>query len=185
MSYGDLDLTVLLEGIRRGDAGAEARFARIYSDGIRFYLRRNRVTEDLDARVGQLLGAIVERVRRGWNPRSGNLAEFLREAVGTWQTGEAAGRPGGGPRNGGAEAGPAHARIQAKAKVLERALRGCGRRELEMLIRYYVNGQESEQALDSTGATEEEFSLLRRRLRRLVATEKGKQPPKFKTAASQ
>ena len=69
---------------------------------------------------------------------------------------------------------PPHRRIQAKAYKLKRVLRDCEKRELEMLIRYYVNGQDIHQVSESMGATDEEFLRLARRLRLVTMREKGR-----------
>ena len=83
------------------------------------------------------------------------------------------------------EFGPeAHASIQAMSKLLAQQLRGCSRRELEMLTRYYANGQEEETVLREMGASAEEFARLRLRLRRSAMPETPREPPRAKTAAA-
>jgi hypothetical protein len=184
MSPGDLDLTPVLIGIRRGSTVAEEQLASLYSDGIRSYLKRRLGPEDLEDRVRQLLATMVERVRKGWNPQPANVVLFLREAVEVWRTGESAPHPGTEQRSEQAGLSPSHASIQAKAKLLEKAIHGCSKREMEMLIRYYVHGQDTQQVLDSMGATEEEFTKLKWRLRRLATAEMRGLRPKTRAAAA-
>ncbi len=70
------------------------------------------------------------------------------------------------------------------AKLLQQQLRGCSRRELEMLIRYYANGQDEATVLRQMGASAEEFARLRRRLRHSVMPETPREPPRVKTASA-
>ena len=184
MSPGDLDLAPVLKGIRRGSAVAEAQLAGLYSDGIQSYLRRRLGSEDLEDRVRQLLATMVERIRQGWDPQPANVVLFLREAVEVWRTDHSAPPPGAEQRSEQTETSSSHAGIQTKAKVLQQALRGCSKREMEMLIRYYVHGQDARQVLDSMGATEEEFAKAKWRLRRLAMAETRGRQPKTKAASA-
>ena len=65
----------------------------------------------------------------------------------------------------------AHARIQQRAREIRSLLDGCNRRDLELLIRYYVHGQDEQQVLESTGATAEEFARLRLLIRKKATSE--------------
>ena len=159
MSEDRLDV---IEGIRRGEAVAEEQLARIFSDGIRFYLQRHVGTEDLEERVRFILAEMAGRIRDGWVPQTGELSAFLGEVTLPWRRSQRA----------APVAEPSHARIQAKAEVLKSALRDCSKRDLEMLIRYYVNGQDIDQVTSAMGATEEELNVLKWRFRRLAAAEK-------------
>jgi len=59
-------------------------------------------------------------------------------------------------------------RVQVKAEAIKEALRGCAGRELEMLIRYYVCGQDIDKVAAEMGATREELTGLAARLRRIA-----------------
>ena len=161
MSNKEYYLTTILEGIRRGDAEAARQFKRLYSDGIRLYVTRRLGPEHLEERVRQLLDLLIERIRGGWHPLPGHLPDFLRKATAAWHDGN------------DHVISPTHERIQAKAKVLRKALKGCSKRDLEMLIRYHVNGQDMQQVLDSVGGSKEDFTQLQSRLRQLVSKEGG------------
>ncbi len=62
----------------------------------------------------------------------------------------------------------AHHRIAHKSKLLSRMINRCSKRELEMLIRYYVHGQDEQRVINEMGCTAEEFEQLRIRMRRSV-----------------
>lgn len=153
----------VLEGVRRGDAAAELQFARIYSDGIQFYLRRHLGPVDLEKRVRHVLNRLLERVRGGWTPREGDVAALLDEQTRAWRSRHLRGQP-------------SHTRVQLKAEQLKQVLAGCSKREIEMLIRYYVNGESLEAVTATMGVTREEFLLLKWRLRRAASSESGKKP---------
>ncbi|MCP5120083.1 MAG: hypothetical protein GY953_55510 [bacterium] len=157
------DAAEVLEGLRRGDVTAELQFAQIYAEGLRFYLRRNVGTADLDGRVRQLLQRLQDRVLAGWNMQPGELAAFLAEETREW-------------RIDGQRGQPSHTRVQLRAETLKIALKGCSAREIEMLIRYYVNGESLKVVTDAMDASEEELLLLKWRLRRVASRETGKKP---------
>ena len=160
----------VLAGVRKGDAAAELQFARIYSDGIRFYLRRNLGAEDLEHRVRQVLNRLLERVRGGWTPREGELAAILAEQARVWKSSPLRGQP-------------SHARVQLRSDRLKRALEGCSKREIEMLIRYYVNGESLDGVTATMDVTAEEFLSLKWRLRRAASSETGKKPVAMQASA--
>jgi len=63
---------------------------------------------------------------------------------------------------------PDPARIRAKADAIKDALRGCGGRELEMLIRYYACGEDLDLVVAEMGATRDELAVLTGRLRQVA-----------------
>ena len=87
--------------------------------------------------------------------------------------------PGGEVRGDAPSRSP---RIQEKAAELSARLKHCTKRELEMLIRYYVNGQDEQTVLSHMGATREEFACLRGKLRKSVMPERPVTPPKARSA---
>ena len=76
----------------------------------------------------------------------------------------------------------ARARVQARTAMLATSFKGCTKRELEMLIRYYVSGEDEQAVLARFGATQAEFQQLRAKLRK-SAVPAGPQPPRVKVAA--
>lgn len=74
-----------------------------------------------------------------------------------------------------------HERIAAKSNALSHVLKHCSKRELEMLIRYYVNGEEESHVLADMDASAEEFARLRASLRKRVGSET---PPRARSAAA-
>lgn len=75
-------------------------------------------------------------------------------------------------------------RIQEKAAELSARLKYCTKRELEMLIRYYVNGQDEQTVLSHMGATQEEFACLRGKLRKSVMPERPVTPSKARSVTA-
>jgi len=76
------------------------------------------------------------------------------------------------PRDGapGGRFGPdAHQRIQAKSAFLAGYLSHCSKRELDMLVRFYIHGQDEDRVAAEMRATPEEFASLRARLRAYAA----------------
>ncbi len=64
---------------------------------------------------------------------------------------------------------PDAARIRAKSDVLKETLRGCGGRELEMLIRYYTEGQDLERVAAEMDASPKELEEIISRLRGIAS----------------
>lgn len=75
-------------------------------------------------------------------------------------------------------------RIQAKAKILARLLRGYTKREIEMLTRYYLNQDDERDIVADLGASSQEFSRLRARLRKSVGQEFPAGPARARSAAA-
>jgi len=73
-------------------------------------------------------------------------------------------------------------RIQSKAAELSGRLKHCTKRELEMLIRYYMNGQDEKTMLLHMGVTPEEFRQLRSKLRKSILSERPAQLPRARSA---
>jgi len=76
------------------------------------------------------------------------------------------------------------ARIRAMSGVIAQQLRGCTKRELEVLICYYIKGQSEEKVLAQTGFSREEFGRLRRRLRGALLSTGPDKPPRANAAAA-
>lgn len=167
----------LFRRIRRGERRAEERLARLYSDGIRFYLRRKVGKQDLEERTRYLLDRLIMRIREGWRPEEDGLSPFLAQATRSWQPERRL--PLGAPASWSA-----HNRIHEKVAALRPALRNCTRRELEILIRYYVNGQDLEQAVAEMRITKDELRLLKWRLRRLVEKQASGFAPLWRAASA-
>jgi hypothetical protein len=75
----------------------------------------------------------------------------------------------------------AHHRIAHKSKILSRMVNRCSKRELEMLIRYYIRGQDEQRVITEMGCTAEEFEKLRVKMRRSVIQS---DPPKRRAASA-
>jgi hypothetical protein len=56
-------------------------------------------------------------------------------------------------------------RIQSMAAVLRSRLKDCSKTELEMLIRYYVRGEDEASIIRDIGCPRERFVRLKQRLR--------------------
>ena len=84
-------------------------------------------------------------------------------------------------REFGAEA---HQRVQMKANALASRLRHCSKREFEMLIRYYVHGQDEVEVRSAMRATAQEFADLRARMRLAGRSGNSDQPPRTKAATA-
>ena len=78
----------------------------------------------------------------------------------------------------------AHQRIQMKANALASRLRDCSIREFEMLIRYYVHGQDEVEVRSAMCATAEEFADLRARMRLAGRSGNSDQPPRTRAATA-
>jgi hypothetical protein len=78
----------------------------------------------------------------------------------------------------------AHQRVQIKANALASRLRHCSKRELEMLVRYYVHGQDEVEVRSVMRATAEEFAGLRARMRLAAGSAKSGEPPRTKAATA-
>ncbi len=74
--------------------------------------------------------------------------------------------------------------IQAKAKILAGLLRGYTKREIEMLTRYYLNQEDERDIVADLGASSQEFSRLRERLRKSVGRECPTESARARSAAA-
>jgi hypothetical protein len=147
----DADLCGL---IRRGDPNAEEHLRHLYSEGIRFQLRRRTGSQNVEERTRRILTMIVGRIRDGWNPGANDILTFLAEQVPV-------------------ERPPFvehHRRIQEKAEALTPVLRGRTPREIEMLMRYYTHGQDLYQVVTQMRVSREELKSLKARLRGVAMT---------------
>ncbi len=78
--------------------------------------------------------------------------------------------------------GPAaHDRVVSMSRRLAVLLAGCSKRELEMLIRYYVHGQDERSVMAAMGCSRSEFACLRARLREQTVSQRR---PKARGAAA-
>jgi hypothetical protein len=155
----------LIAGIRRGDPDAVSDLACMCSNGIRLYLKRRLGVNGLEVLVEQTIASIIEQIREGRIERPADIIFMLHRMVTPHQT------------SSRCMAADADGAVEAQARILAQELRHYSKRDREMLLRYYVRGQDVRQILQDMGVTESEFLMAKARLKAATTSAGTRKPP--------
>lgn len=159
--------------IRRGDQSGVEDLYRIFSRGVRFYLCRQLGPEELDDRVHDTFLIVLQAIRTGELRQPDRLMGFVRTVV-RRQIASYIGRVVHlrrehldleyGARVVDPRSDPERSVIEREqTDLMVRILRGVGRRDREILTRFYLLGQTAEQICDDMHLSETQFRLLKSR----------------------
>jgi RNA polymerase sigma-70 factor (ECF subfamily) len=163
----------IVERVRAGDATAIEALYVLFGEGIRFHLYRRFGTQDLEDRVHDIFVMIAEAIHAG-EPReperlAGYIRTLLRRQIATsieramqsrrQQTGIDPGM-----LISDREVDPEHRAIERqRMEIAMRILKSAPRRDREVLVRFYLEEQNTEQICRELDMTDTQFRLIKSR----------------------
>lgn len=165
--------TNLVERVSRGEGAALEELYRLFSRGIRYSLCRQLGPQDLDDRLHDVFLIIAQAIRRGELRDPERLMGYVRTVVRRQVAAhidEAAEKRrqyveadyGLAVRDGCSN--PEQAAIERQHEELAWAvLKGVGRRDREILVRFYLQEQTAEEICRDMDLTETQFRLMKSR----------------------
>jgi RNA polymerase sigma-70 factor (ECF subfamily) len=163
----------LVARIRQDDLSAVEELYRVFSRGVRFYLCRQLGPQDLDDKVHEVFLIVTQAIQKGdlRDPARlmGYVRTVMRRQVAAYIE-EAAQRRrqhadleyGLAIRDGGED--PEKAAIERQQlEIAWAVLKAIGRRDREVLIRFYLQEQPAEKICREMSLTETQFRLIKSR----------------------
>jgi len=174
-TYGaaPVDWPALVQQIQRGDSDGMEQLYRIFGRGIRFYLCRQLGPQELEDRFHDTFVIVVQAIQRGELREPDRLMGFVRTIVRRQvaahiddavhrrreeieiDNGARLATPAGDPEE--------TAIRQQRKDLMVRVLQRMGRRDREILTRFYLHEQTQEQICEEMSLTETQFRLLKSR----------------------
>lgn len=173
----DLDIYAgwvdLVERIRSSETDGLAELYLLFSKGIRFYLCRQLGPQELDDKVHDTFVVVVQAIRRGELREPQRLMGFVRTIVRRqvaahidkvvhsrrdqmdMESTVRVADPRGSPEDA--------AIFRQRNELLQRVLDELGKRDREILTRFYLREQSQEQICTEMALTETQFRLLKSR----------------------
>lgn len=181
--------------IRRDDPRGVEELYRVFSHGVRFYLCRHVGPDDLDDRVHDIFLIVLEAIRRGDLREPERLMGFVRtivrRQVAAYIDNAVHCRRDHLELIEGIQVPDRHHDPETAAMERERAdlmasvLRSINTRDREILTRFYLLGQPSEQIRLEMSLTETQFRLLKSRAKRRFGQQGRKQIDMVRPAQNQ
>jgi RNA polymerase sigma-70 factor, ECF subfamily len=170
---GQAGWTELVEKIRRNDADGLEELYRVFSRGVRFYLCRQLGPQDLDDRVHDTFIIVAQAIQRGELREPDRLMGYVRTIVRRQVASQIEDNVLSRKQQFDLEWGlavrdtasnPEQAAIrQENQQIAVRVLKSIAPRDREILIRFYLWEQASEQICTEMGLTDTQFRLLKSR----------------------
>lgn len=167
------DWVELVDRIGRGDGGGMEELYRHFAKGVRLYLARNLGSHDLEDKVQDTFLVVLQAIRQGELREPERLTGFIRTVVrrqvASWIEKAVVVRSNRVDlENGAAILDPRDnpeltAIAKQHEKIVEAVLRGVGRRDREILTRFYLMEQTQEQICGQMGLSLNQFRLLKSR----------------------
>jgi RNA polymerase sigma-70 factor (ECF subfamily) len=169
----NVDWKDVVERIREGDPAGQEMLYRNLSAGARLFLRRRLGSQDLDDRVHDVFVIVVEAIQRGDLRQPERLMGFVRTILNR-QLNLAIARIVGTRANSldlesvsdltAAEPTPEdRTGVHQTVMLMKRELEKMGKREFEVLMRFYLREQLPEQIRTEMKLTQTQFQLLKSR----------------------
>jgi RNA polymerase sigma factor (sigma-70 family) len=168
-----VDWTVVVEQIRAGDPAGQEALYRNLAAGARLFLRRRLGTHDVEDRVHDLFLIVVETIRRGDLREPERLMGFVRTVLYRQLSLEfsriahmrqtSVGLESAGNLTSGEPTPEQQAAKQEKIELMQKVLKTMSEREFEVLTRFYLHDQPSEQICREMHLTQTQFDLLKSR----------------------
>ncbi len=165
--------SLLVDKIRQNDPDGLEELYRVFSRGVRFYLCRQLGPQDLDDRVHDTFLIVAQAIQRGELREPDRLMGYVRTIVRRQVAAQIEDNVlnrrhqfdldwGLAVRDGGHN--PEQAAISLEnQQIAAKVLRSIAPRDREILIRFYLWEQPSEQICTEMGLTETQFRLLKSR----------------------
>ncbi len=167
------DWAALVERIRRDDATAMAELYEVFNKGVRFFLQRQLGQQDLEDRVHDVFLIVTQSIRRGELREPERLmgyvhtvvrrqvAAHIDEAI---QARHSYTGLDGTLVMADRQPNPERAVIERqKLDVALRVLNSIGKRDREVLTRFYLDEQKPEEICRALNLTETQFRLIKSR----------------------
>jgi RNA polymerase sigma factor (sigma-70 family) len=166
-------LVDLVERIRSGRTDGMAELYQLFSKGIRFYLCRQLGPQELDDKIHDTFVVVVQAIRRGELREPERLMGFVRTIVRRqvaahidkvvqsrrdqldMESTVRIADPRGNPEDA--------AIFHQKNELIKRVLQELGKRDREILTRFYLREQSQDQICAEMSLTETQFRLLKSR----------------------
>jgi len=163
----------LVERIRSGRTDGMAELYQLFSKGIRFYLCRQLGPQELDDKIHDTFVVVVQAIRRGELREPERLMGFVRTVVRRqvaahidkvvqsrrdqldMESTVRIADPRGNPEDA--------AIFHQRNDLIQRVLRELGKRDREILTRFYLREQSQDQICLEMSLTETQFRLLKSR----------------------
>jgi RNA polymerase sigma-70 factor, ECF subfamily len=163
----------LVERIQSGDPSGLEELYAIFTNGIRFYLRRQLGPQDVDDRVHEAFLATTMSIRRGDLREPERLMGYVRTVVRRQVAAHIEGAVAArrkhidlklGPPLWDRRPDPERAVIaHQSSEVARRVLESLSKRDREVLVRFYIHEQTPAQICAALGLTGTQFRLLKSR----------------------
>lgn len=163
----------LVMRIRAGDPAGLEELYRVFSHGVRFYLCRQLGPQDLDDRVHDVFLIVTQSIQRGdlREPERlmGYIRTVLRRQVATHIEALVHSRNnltdlGTGALLSDRRPDPEHSAMRNQnINIARRVLQSLGKRDREVLIRFYLHEQEPEEICLALNLTATQFRLIKSR----------------------
>lgn len=167
------DWTLVVEQIRAGDPAGQEALYRNLAAGARQFLRRRLGTDDVEDRVHDLFLVVVETIRRGELREPERLMGFVRTVLYRQLSLEfsritRARRSAVTLESAGdlTSFGPSPEQQVAggeQIQIMKEILKTLSERDFEVLTRFYLHEQSSEQICREMRLTQTQFDLLKSR----------------------
>ena len=163
----------LVEKIKLDDGAALEELYRVFSRGVRFHLCRQMGPQDLDDRVHEVFLIVAQAIRRGDLREPERLMGYVRTVVRRQVAAHidevtrhrrryADPEYGLAVRDSGAN--PEQDAIRHQHEELAwSVLKGIGRRDREILVRFYLQEQTADEICRDMSLTETQFRLMKSR----------------------
>ncbi len=153
------DWTELVQGIERGEEACIQELYRIFARGIRFFLRRQLGSLEMDSKVDESLQIVVQAIQRGDLRDPGRLTGFVRNVV-RRQVAAYIDKILGAPRGVNPVPSPP---VRQKIEAMKAVLREMQARDREILSRFYLKEQTPEQICSEMKVSPAQLGLLKSR----------------------
>jgi hypothetical protein len=143
------DWVGVVAGIRAGDESAISQLEEIFGGGIRFFLRRTLGQHELDSRQRQVLGLVIESIRKTSTDEPIRIASYVLTALREYTGSQMRATPNWGTER--------ESRVTAIREVLDKITA----EDMEALHRYYVDKETEEQICRALNITSARFRAIR------------------------
>jgi RNA polymerase sigma-70 factor (ECF subfamily) len=163
----------LVDSIRKGEPSGMEELYRIFTKGIRFFLYRQLGPQDLEDRIHDVFLIVTQSIRRGDLREPERLMGYVRTVVRRQVAAhiEEAMRQRRNLTGLDGEIALSDRRPDPERGVIERQneelalrmLRSIGKRDREVLVRFYLQEQSAEEICRAMNLTETQFRLIKSR----------------------
>jgi RNA polymerase sigma-70 factor, ECF subfamily len=167
------DWTALVEQVKSGDNAGMEQLYKLFSKGVRYFLCRRLGPQELDDKVHDTFLIVVNAIKRGVLREPDRLMGFVRTVVQRQIAGSIQNAVRVRQHETDVESGlpivdhgrnpEQEAIVRERAALMKSALRALPERDRELLVRFYLKEQPTEQIRQEMSLTETQFRLYKSR----------------------